>query len=451
MTFDEFVTLNDPGKEIQVQPVIPFPFTTILTGKKLTIKIPDTLLKDNTTYRISFGSAIKDLNENNEFKNYNYIFSTGDYFDSLEVSGLVYDAATGKPAADVLVLLHDADLNDSSIVRSKPMYVAKTNSAGGFFMPGLPCRAFRIYALKDNDENLVYDGEDELIGFSESVVFPEDSLTQPITLRIFKELVPIDSTDTLALKTDSLKLKSRNPLKKRGKFDETELRYTIAVDTGDTVKRTYDINKPVKITFNNPVDTYNTERIAVVYDSLGEEMVADITIKRDTTEEILFLHADWKENTLYTIKVYKDFATDTAGLMSLPAAYTFRTKSVDDYGTIKVNVATAYYSDKHVLQVLRGGDTVYNKVVTDTVVTINRLLPEKYELYILVDENQNGKWDTGDLFAKKQPEFVIPFTNTVELKAGWEIVLDFKEPEKKKDKESRMKPSPKTREKPPMK
>src|SRR5690606_17772487 len=81
MRFDEFLALDNASKEIQISPVMPFPLTTVLNGKKLTLNIPDSLLKDSTTYRISFGKAIKDLNEGNVFKDFNYIFSTGSFFD----------------------------------------------------------------------------------------------------------------------------------------------------------------------------------------------------------------------------------------------------------------------------------------------------------------------------------------------------------------------------------
>lgn len=448
MVFDEFVTLNDPSKEIQISPVIPFPLTTVLAAKKLTIEIPDSLLKDSTTYRINFGKSIKDLNENNEFENFNYIFSTGSYFDSLKLTGIVYTAATGKPAADMSIVLYEAGLSDSAVVKQKPMYVTKTNGSGNFVMPGLPCKAFRIYALKDANENLVYDGDEEEIGFVDSIIFPMDSVTSSVVLRLFKEIPPIDTLDD----QDSLKkVKPTFKGRKKGtRFDDNELRYTIAVDTNDTAKRTYDINKPVKITFSSPIDTFNSSRISLVRDSAGIELESAFTIERDTTEEGFLLNSTWQDNTLYTIKVFKDFATDTSKNTSLPSAHTFRTKSDIDYGLIKVNVAAAYTSDKHILQVISGSDTIYNKGITDSTVTVKRLLPGKYELYIVVDENKNGKWDTGDLFAKLQPEYVLPYPDVIELKAGWENVLDFKEPVKEKVKD-KIKASRERRDKPPTK
>lgn len=427
MRFDEFINLNDASKEIQISPLMPFPLTTVLAGKKVTVKIPDSLLKENTTYRISFGSAIQDLNENNELKNLNYIFSTGDYFDSLKLFGEVKFAANGLPASEVFVLLYDAEESDSAVVKKKPMYVTKVQAGGRFILPGLPAKPFRIYALKDDNENLVYDGEDEEIAFIDSVLYPVDSLQEPLALRLFKEIAPLDTLE----EDDSSKATPELPqrrTRRRDKSDDEFLRYSIAVDTTDTAKRTHDVNKPLRVTFNNPIDTFDTSRISLSYLVDSNEVPADIAIERDTTEEVLFFKADWKLNTVYVLRVLKDFATDTAGLKSSPAKYIFRTLSEDDYGVININVPGKYYGEQYLLQVMTQKDTVYNKPLTDTSVRITRLLPEKYGIFIIVDENKNGKWDTGDLFGKVQPEYVLPYSELIELRPGWENVIDFKMP-----------------------
>lgn len=428
MEFDEYISLNEPGKEIQVSPVLPVPVATVVNGKKLTVKIPDSLLKDNTTYRVSFGNSIKDLNEGNAFKTFNYIFSTGSYFDSLKLYGIVYDAETGSHATNITIMLYDAALSDSAIVKEKPVYITRVVEKGRYVFMGLPADTFRIYALKDDNGNLMYDGEEEKIGFIDSLVVPVDSvmLNEPVVLRVFKEIVPPDSLD----ENDSLKKQTKPGFNKKrtDKVDDKELRYAVAVDTANKEKRTHDVNKPIRITFSNPIDTYNTDRIFVSYDSMGTEIEVAYTLKRDTTEEVLLLNAEWKENTVYTVRLLKDFAQDTAKLMAMPSKHIFRTKGEEDYGVIVIHVPSQYYGKKYLLRVSTEKDSIYQQPIIDTSVTIRRLNPDKYNIRIIEDVNENGKWDTGDLFAKKQPELVIPYTDVIELKAGWENVIDFKTP-----------------------
>lgn len=428
MRFDEFVTVTDAGKEIKISPLLPYPLDATVNGKKLVVKIPDTLLKENTTYRITFGNAIKDLNEGNPLKSTSYMFSTGAYFDSLKVYGKVYDAESGRPAGDINVILYEAaNTGDSVIVKEKPMYIARSNGEGNFLFAGLPDKAYRIYALKEQEENLVYDDDKELVGFVDSIIYPVDSvkLNEPIVLRTFKEIVLPDSADL----ADTVKVPGKaKSLKRRAEKESKDFSYSLNVDTTDVEKRVHDINRPVKITFSNELDTFETSRVFVTYDSTGIDVEAETTLKRDTLPNVLLLNTAWKENTVYTIRLLKDFATDTTKLTAMPSKYIFRTKADEDYGVLKVHVSSKYYGKKYLLKITTEKDSIYQRAITDSVVTIRRLVPEKYTMCIIVDENGNGKWDTGDLFAKKQPEIVIPYTEAIELKAGWENVLDFKEP-----------------------
>lgn len=435
LTFDEFVTLDNASKEIQVSPVLPFPITSTLNGKSVIVEIPDSLLKERTTYRVSFGNAIKDLHEGNAFEGYNYMFSTTSYFDSLSLNGFVTNAATGTPATEGVIVLYEAEDNDSAVVRKKPLYVANIGSGGTFIIPGLPERPFRIYALVDKNENLVYDGEEEMIAFIDSVVVPVDSIKKPLQLRLFKELPIVDSLDidSAKSKVPSGSSSKFSPVadrrrKEKAIDDNTELRYAVAVDTSNIEKRTLDITKPLKITFSQPIDTYSSDKVFITYDSSDVDVEADFLIARDTadtTNKVLLVDVSWKENTVYTVRLYKDFAKDTADVYALPSKHIFRTQSDDDYGKLTVHVPTAYYGNEYLLQVTNSSDTVHMEPVTDTMVVLKRLKPESYSISIIVDKNLNGKWDTGNLFEKVQPEIVIPHTNATELKAGWENVVDF--------------------------
>lgn len=425
MKFDEFVTVENAGKEILVSPVIPFPLNTTVVGKRVIVKIPDTLLLDNTTYRVSFGNAIKDLHEGNVFKGYSYIFSTGGYFDSMRLAGKVTDAETGLPAGDVTVLLYDAFDSDSAVVKKKPVYFVKTAGNGTFDMSGLPARSFRLYALKDENDNLVYDGEKEKIAFVDSLVIPRDSIVHPEQLRLFKEIIPVDSS--LILEEEKSKGTGfRSRFKDNDK--NRELRYGVSVDTANKEKRTYDINKEIRIRFSEAIDTFDVSKVFLSYDSSDIEVEAAFELKRDTTVDVLLLNTDWKENTLYTLRLLKDFATDTSGSKATPSKYIFRTMSDDDYGKLHIHLPGKYLDSTYILMVYGEKDTVHKQAVTDTTVHISRLSPGDYHIRIIIDENKNGKWDTGDLFEGKQPEYVIPYNSKIQLKAGWENVIDFVEP-----------------------
>jgi hypothetical protein len=430
LRFDEYVTVTDAGKEVQISPILPIAPTVTGMGKKVTVKIADTLLEDNTTYRISFGSAIKDLHEGNVFPRYSYTFSTGGYFDSLQVSGNVIIAATGMvDTGDVYVMLYYASRSDSAIVREKPKYIIKTDRSGNFSLKGLPARKFRIYALKDANSNLIYDGGTELIGFYDGIVQPGDSALKPITLKVFREIDTFAATRA----NDTASLLKKGRIGSSKNIAKEGLTYTVPLDTADVRKRTFDINLPIILTFNKVFGAIAESRIHLDYDSAGVKMEAPIAVTIDTAAHknmVRINNPAWLQNTVYTLRLQKGFAKDTAGADVLPSRYTFRTKRDEDYGTLQIHMPTHYAGKQYLLVVFTDADTIYKKPVMDTIINLVRLKPATYNFRLIIDKNENGKWDTGDLFNKIQPEDVIPYGNTILLKPNWSNIVDFEQKRK---------------------
>lgn len=165
INFDEYIQLKDLNNQLIVSP--PLEHTPDITVKNKTLFIEldkKETLKPNTTYCISFGSALQDFNENNPKENFKYIFSTGNFIDSLIVKGKVQNAFDHKTEKGILVMLY-SNMNDSAVYKNKPDYFAKTKADGSFQINNVKDGKYRIIALKDGNANYKYDGENENIGF----------------------------------------------------------------------------------------------------------------------------------------------------------------------------------------------------------------------------------------------------------------------------------------------
>jgi len=423
MHFNEYVNVSNPSTEVEISPILSVAPIVTAINKRIIVKIADTLEQENTTYRITFGKAIQDVHEGNVFRNYTYTFSTGKYFDSLQLSGDILNAATGLPdTGKVYVVLYSASRPDSAIVREKPLYVAIADANGHFVFKGLPAKKFRIYGLKDANGNLIYDGNNEWIGFRSENVQPGDSIQSPILLKIFPEVI----NDTSKIKKTSEKPALNKPETKTSKNAKAEpFNYIVNVDTSDIKRRTQELTKPIGVTFNRKIGSVNSSRITLTYDSIGITVEALTNINLDTQRNELLINTQWQENMVYTLRLLKSFVKDTSGTEALPWRYTFRTKRDEDYGKLEIHLPVKYVGKQYLLMVMGDKDTVYTKPILDTIVYLSRLQPDNYTMRIIVDKNENGKWDTGDLFAKIQPEEVIPYNNSIPLKAGWEHTVDF--------------------------
>jgi len=194
ITFDEFVTLNNPTENVIFSPPLNKRIDYSTQGKSALVKMNDTLQK-NTTYNIFFSDCIQDFHEGNKLSGYNFAFSTGDSIDKHQLFGNVENAESSKAEVGVFVLLYDNDI-DSLPLTSRPNYITKTDAQGNFSFLHLKPKKYKLFALKDINSDLKYNLPNELIAFADNLVettfYKTDSLHTTDTatfvkLRMFQE------------------------------------------------------------------------------------------------------------------------------------------------------------------------------------------------------------------------------------------------------------------------
>ena len=171
LQFDENVKLDNPSEKVIISPPQINQPTIEANGKKITITLNDSL-KPGQTYTIDFADAIADNNEGNPMNDYAFTFSTGETVDTFQVSGYVLDASNLEPIKGIHVGLysipHDEDDVDDSIFTTKEFErVSRTDASGHFVIKGLnPEVQYRVFALKDMDQNFMFSQKAEMIGFN---------------------------------------------------------------------------------------------------------------------------------------------------------------------------------------------------------------------------------------------------------------------------------------------
>ncbi|MCD6332873.1 MAG: Ig-like domain-containing protein [Bacteroidales bacterium] len=170
ITFDEYFVLKNAREKLVVSPPMKERPELKIKGKTLYIKILDSLQPDRT-YALNFGDALVDLNENNPLDNFQFVFSTGNEIDSLEVSGRVVNASDTTPGAGVAVMLY-ARNEDSLPMIELPVYLAKTDKEGKFTIRNIAEGDYKIFALKDANSNFLFDQPAEPVAFLDSLMHP---------------------------------------------------------------------------------------------------------------------------------------------------------------------------------------------------------------------------------------------------------------------------------------
>ena len=196
-TFNEYVTVKDANNIFLSPPLEKRPKTR-LSGKSLIVSF-ESDLDSNTTYTLDITGAIGDNNEGNMFPGYTLVFSTGSVIDSLCMTGLVQESTSLKPVKGATVLLYK-DHADSAVFLHRPVAAAKTDDWGYFSIRNIQDTLYRVYAIKDANNNNIYEPDNETVAFLDTLFRPKTVYND--TLYEFMKFDMKDTLLCLARKTD---------------------------------------------------------------------------------------------------------------------------------------------------------------------------------------------------------------------------------------------------------
>ncbi len=291
LAFDEWVELKDAFTQVVISP--PLEYRPEIVRRKKTIQVSfdeKERLRDSATYVINFGEAIRDLTEGN-IAPVVFVFSTGDFIDSLTVSGTIADAYTGKPVENVLFMLYE-DLADSVVQRERPFYFARTDKEGRFLVSNVKGGLFKAFALKDQNLNYRFDNESELVAFPDSLLRVQAPEPGAFATAVLDSLFPAAAVDTGVTRPLRKSTPGTVPLSLR-LFQEPQPLYLREKQTG-----TYGM---VKLGFNRePWD------VGIWYDSLGQRSYREVD--KDTVRLWYDLPAD---TMAWRVFVRRDSLVDT--------------------------------------------------------------------------------------------------------------------------------------------
>lgn len=180
LTFDEWVTTQNIETDIIITPRIQASFRTRVKKNVLELSFYEPF-NENTTYSLAFGKTIKDVTNNNGVENLTLSFSTGDYIDSLSISGNIKNLLDQYPIDGTLVTLYNSK-DTTDILNGIASFYTNTDSLGNYQFNNLPPDTYKVYAVRDKNQNNKADSKNEKYGF-----FPD-------TIRLESNIENIDFT-----------------------------------------------------------------------------------------------------------------------------------------------------------------------------------------------------------------------------------------------------------------
>ncbi len=469
--FDEWIEIRDIFNQVVISPPLEFEPEINQKGRGVRFEFAaEEVLRENATYTINFGDAIRDYNEGNVAENLRFVFSTGPFLDSLTVTGKVVDAYTLEPLEDILVMMYD-NYADSVVRTKRPFYFSKTDESGQFTINNVKNGYFKSFALKDNNLNYLYDLSDEAIGFIDSLTLVSDSLSTSLYFKLFLEKPPFQLMTTEAdeygflklgfnqsagaltfdyqdigqqifssQQKDTLKIWYHQPADSSWKLYlnlDTLFRDTIKVKgvgrkafledntipVHEAPSKSQPTFKPSSIAFNHPISKIDTASIALFEDTLTNRLVPTIQIDTLNPLQVTFTYK-WKPGTSYRLALFPGALTDFYGLTNDSLEFSFKTLAPDQYGTLNVEVSNLNQNQYYLFQLLdekeKNIEDRWIKGDSSLALTYRLIPPGIYKIRVIEDLNQNKEWDPGNYDLKQPPEKV--YLKTFEnLRANWEL------------------------------
>lgn len=263
----------------------------------------------------------------------------------------------------------------------------------------------------------------------------QDTLLMDITYRM------TDSTGVLVNKTDSAQeILSKEPYVKRMKEQEKELAAWTKkqekkkkkgepydsvmevkpLDVQLSVSSQFDPDQNVIFSFPTPLAKVDTAAIHLYakHDTLWYRAPMEFLPLENRKYE---LRGEWRPDIEYSLEVDSAAFEDIYGLASKPIKQGFKVNSLDTYGTLLVNI-TSLHDLPLIVQLLDAQDKVVKETKTvNGVAEFYYLKPQKYYMRLIVDRNNNGKWDTGNYASDQQAEEVYYYPEAIECKAKWDL------------------------------
>ncbi|MCB0552667.1 MAG: Ig-like domain-containing protein [Phaeodactylibacter sp.] len=475
LTFDEWVEVQDVFNQVVVSPPLEYKFELSLKRKTVRFSFDEReQLRPEATYTINFGEAVKDLNERNPAENLRFVFSTGDFIDSLSVTGIIVDAQTAKPVESALFMLYD-NLSDTVVRTERPFYFARTGKDGRFQIENVKAGLFKGFALKDANLNYRFDQALEPIGFPDSLLVVSDSLQPDLLVKLFTEERPLrllESDDSryglvrlaFSKAPEGLNLSYEdvgqqnvayeiNPDTTKVWFDlpeEKSWKLYLRQDTvlNDTVQvrsrnrqdflekarlsfrpqgsQVININpsRPIELAVNHPVLRYDTSLIRFYEDTLRTLVQPQLSLDTNGQRRLSIAYP-WKEGLPYEMELMPGAFTDIYGLQNDTIIQKYKAELRKNFGNLALTIDSLSADTSYIVELLGKGDELVERFLVQGLNTFQQsftaLPPGNYSVRIITDWNGNGRWDSGNYDLYLQPEPISQKPLEQQLRASWDL------------------------------
>jgi len=519
--FNERIKLDKFKNQLIITPRIESKYESKLKKNSFTLDFEEDF-EDSTTYTFNFREGIKDLTEGNVTLDNKFVFSTGDYIDSLSITGTITHLFTADTLKEILVGLYKMDGDTINIFNGSPYYFAETDKKGFYALENIINGIYKIYAFRDGNNNLKLESKTEPYSFLSDTIFLSQNISNldlqlyNLDFRNYKVQTALPSGQyyyinfnkfivsySLAPLDKDIEIfsgfaKEHKSIKIYNTFDSKDSIevYYQAIDSinnfiQDTVwvkfkksNRKYDdfelLISPKSSTvpeqfelllnFSKPISYINKDSVFFQFDTTAinnlnedslylwndrfDELKISVSLNKTLADTILAqrerlakmktdslkegkskkgksdrsakkqMASKGKKDTEIELNKGLQFYIGKEAFFSIendtlyPTSINYKFSNKEDFGILSGNVQTKYPG--YFIQLL---DNTNNIIDEQHNVKNYRftMVPGKYKIRVMIDNNGNGIWDPGNMILDIEPEEVLFFPKIISIRANWEL------------------------------
>lgn len=243
-----------------------------------------------------------------------------------------------------------------------------------------------------------------MLWITDSLVYQQDTITMKINY------IRTDSLNKNYIDTDTLSFNLRKSAREtrteeKNEDEEKQIRF---LGINSNVQSSFELFNPIRFEFEQPLVRFDSSfvKLSMVVDSLYEPV--PFRVETDTMNpRKVTIRPRWEPGAKYLLAIDSAALISHYGLWNNGYEQQFTVKPLDQYGNLEIAITGLPEGKAAFVELLDKSDKPFRKsIIKGNVARFQDLLPGEMYARIVIDENGDGMWITGNYEAQRQPETV---------------------------------------------
>ncbi len=245
------------------------------------------------------------------------------------------------------------------------------------------------------------------------------------TLKFQLKYQVADSLKNLVMKTDTVEMfyaapETKAKKKKNDKGPRKTPTFLFRINARDG----FDVYNKLRIESTDPLAEFDLSKVHLYHLVDTVEETLDIVVQQDSSSSRkFFIEYPWEFEEQYRVEIDSAAAKTFEGVPSDGSDTKFKIQKEGYYAKIILTISNL--PGHSVVQLLKNTDKeeliLETRIREDGEIEFPYLKPEKCKIRLIVDRNDNGKWDTGNLEEFRQPERVVYYPKILKLRSNFDV------------------------------